>query len=386
MSAEHASLMILANCGRAMAESAARGGYRVSVLDAFCDRDTLAVAECWPVSQGFSQRDMEIFIDELASIFPKPPCGIVYGAGLEEASLLLSRLSSRYRLFGNDPRVLELLRKPQRFFSLLNRLRIPYPEVSFTPPYTEPERRWLIKRAGSCGGQGVAYFDAQHSAADGNCYYQRHTPGSVMSVLFIADGRRHRTLGYNRMGFERSTAPAPFLYSGAIGQAPLREQIRREVEQAVEKLVSELALRGINSLDFILNDGGIFVIDLNPRPTATLELYEHQVGDGWIRHHIQACLGELPALPILGSTVRYGHQIVYAPKTVEVPDEMSWPAWVKDRPLSRARVFVGQPLCSLFAQGASADEVEFLLARRQDEILQRLGVPERVEAPRRIAV
>jgi len=386
MSAEHACLMILANCGRAMAESAARGGYRVSVLDAFCDSDTLAVADCWPVSQGFSQLDLDIFIDEMASLFPQPPCGIVYGAGLEEASALLSRLATRYRVFGNDPEVLELLRKPRRFFSLLNRLRIPYPEVSFTPPYSAPGKCWLIKRAGSCGGQGVAYFDPQHSAADAHCYYQRHTPGQVMSVLFIADGKRHRTLGYNRLGFAGTTAPAPFLYTGAIGQAPLSEQSRREVEQFVVRLVGELALRGINSLDFILNEDGLFVIDLNPRPTATLELYEHLVGDGWIRHHIRACLGELPSLPIMGSAARHGHRIVYAPRTVEIPDPLHWPEWVKDRPLPRARVFAGQPLCSLFAQGAGADEVEFRLAQRQAEVLELIGAPDHSDLPQRIAV
>jgi len=386
MSAEHGCLMILANCGRALAESAARGGYRVSVLDAFCDRDTLAVAECWPVSQGFSHLDLDIFIDEMASIFPLPPCGIVYGAGLEEAPALLSRLSTRYRLLGNDPEVLELLRKPKRFFSLLNRLRIPYPEVSFTAPYASADKGWLIKRAGSCGGQGVAYFDPRHSAADASCYYQRHTTGRVMSVLFIADGERHRVIGFNRLGFSTTTAPAPFLYTGAIGQAPLPTQARRQVEGIVDKLVTELALCGVNSIDFILNDDGIFVIDLNPRPTATLELYEHLVADGWVGHHIRACLGELPTWPIVGSAVCHGHQIVYASRTVEITDDLRWPEWVKDRPLPRARVFEGQPLCSLFAQGAGADEVEHRLAQRREEILQMVGAPIVSDLPQRLAV
>jgi predicted ATP-grasp superfamily ATP-dependent carboligase len=386
MSADHNALLILANSGRAMAESAARGGYRVTVLDAFCDQDTLAVANCWPVSQGFAHLDVDMFIEEMATLFPKRPCGVVYGAGLEEASPLLSRLSSRCRLFGNAPSVLEMLRKPRRFFSILNRLRIPYPEVSFTPPYGAAEISWLIKRAGSCGGQGVAYFDAQHSAADSSCYYQRQLTGSVMSVLFIADGERHRTIGYNRLGMKASNAPAPFLYTGAIGQASLSEAQRRQAEQIVEKLVADLRLRGVNSLDFILNSDGIFVIDLNPRPTATLELYEHLQNDGWIKHHIKACLGELPQLPIVGSAVMHGQQIVYSPRSVEIPLAMTWPHWVKDRPAAGARITQGQPLCSLSAQGASVDKVERVLQHYQDEILQMLGATPLQPVQRKVAL
>ncbi|MCG7882873.1 MAG: hypothetical protein JAY75_12490 [Candidatus Thiodiazotropha taylori] len=116
MSAKSTSLLVLANSGRAIAESAYRGGYRVTLIDGFCDQDTLAVADCWPITQGFSSLDVEIIVKEIASLFPDNPCGVVYGAGLEESTCLLKRLSEFCHLFGNDPSVLELLRRPQRFF------------------------------------------------------------------------------------------------------------------------------------------------------------------------------------------------------------------------------------------------------------------------------
>jgi predicted ATP-grasp superfamily ATP-dependent carboligase len=289
-------------------------------------------------------------------------------------------------LFGNDPAVLEMLRRPRRFFALLNRLRIPHPEVSSIPPYSTAENGWLIKRSGSCGGQGVAYFSSQHSAADPYCYYQKYIPGQVMSILFIADGNRHRTIGYNRIGLSASNAPAPFLYAGAIGQASLPEIHRSEVERIVEKLVSDLGLRGVNSLDFILNGEGVHAIDINPRPGATLELYEHLTSEGWIKHHIQACIGELPVIPIIGSAVVKGHQIVYAPRTIEIPGGITWPAWVKDRPAAGSRIIEGQPLCSLLASGTGSEEVEDLLRRYQYEILQLLDASFYRAVPHKVAV
>jgi predicted ATP-grasp superfamily ATP-dependent carboligase len=373
MSANSTSLLVLASSGRAIAESAYRGGYRVTVLDGFCDQDTRGVADCWPVTQGFANLNLDIFTEEIASIIPDYPCNLVYGAGLEEATPLLRRLSRCCHLLGNDPSVLELLRKPRRFFSLLDRLEIPHPEVSFIAPYAAEGNSWLIKRAGSCGGQGVAYFSAQYATTDSSCYYQKYVPGQVMSVLFIADGIRHRTIGYNRLGISGSATPAPFLYNGAIGQVSLCDVVRSQVESAVDQLVCDLGLRGINSLDFVYDAAGIFVIDLNPRPTATLELYEHLMPDGWIKHHIQACCGELPLVPIVGAAMMHGHQIIYAQQTLEIPTEMAWPQWAKDRPGGGSIVTLGQPICSLYAKGVSVAEVEAALHRQRDELLQMLG-------------
>lgn len=383
MSLDRTSLLILANSGRAIAESAYRGGYHATVLDGFCDQDTLAVADCWPNTKAFSRLDADELIEEMDSLFAEYPGGMVYGAGLEGASLLLRRLSTCCRLFGNDPSVLEMLLNPRRFFSLLDRLRIPYPEVCFSPPCSTAEKTWLIKRAGSCGGQGVAYFDPERAASDSACYYQRHVAGRVMSILFIADGKRHRTIGYNRLRINAGNAPAPFLYTGAVGQSTLSDTRRQQVELTVERLVSDLALLGVNSLDFILDDDGIYVLDLNPRLPATLELYEHLVTDGWIKHHIRACLGELPVVPIVGSAVMHGQLIVYTPRTIEIPYSMTWPQWVKDRPVAGACIAKGQPLCSLLAQGDSAEGVEAMLQQYQEEILRVLCAPPQI---RKVAI
>ena len=105
-----------------------------------------------------------------------------------------------------------------------------------------------------------------------------------------------------------------------------------------------------------------------------------------MKHHVQACLGELPVVPLVASVVMHGHQIVYAPRTIEIPATMVWPHWVKDRPASGARIAEGQPLCNLFAEGADADTVEMLLEAYQDEILQMLSVTSRQPAQRKVAM
>ncbi|MES9980742.1 MAG: hypothetical protein ABW107_18575, partial [Candidatus Thiodiazotropha sp. 6PLUC5] len=95
--------------------------------------------------------------------------------------------------------------------------------------------------------------------------------------------------------------------------------------------------------------------------------------DGWIKHHIQACQGQLPNVPMVSSAVVHGHQIVYAPRTLQIPFSMNWPDWVKDRPADGTRIVEGQPLCSLFASDTSVDRVEAVLESYQEDVLQMFG-------------
>ncbi len=376
MSTDLSSLLIVGNSGRAMAQSAVRGGFAVTVLDGFCDQDTQAVADCRPVRFDAHGLGHEQLLSEI-ELFPSGRAvGMVYGAGLEGASSLLSRLSEHCLLLGNDPTVLEMLCNPRCYFTLLDTLQIPYPEVRFSPPEFITATDWLIKRAGSSGGLGVTFWSHELSVAGPEYYYQRFLRGSAMSALFIADGNNHRIIGYNSLKTTSPDKATPFLYGGALGQASLDDSLCQRVEFCVEKLVYTLGLRGVNSLDFMLSDGEIFVLDLNTRPTATLELYEHQLADGWMKYHVQACLGKLPAeLPFTDSALVHGHQIVYAPRAVEIPAVMNWPGWAKDRPAAGARIARGEPVCSLFTQGREADVVEARLRQYQSEILTMISSP-----------
>jgi predicted ATP-grasp superfamily ATP-dependent carboligase len=91
-------------------------------------------------------------------------------------------------------------------------------------------------------------------------------------------------------------------------------------------------------------------------------------------------------MPIVGSAEMHGHLIVYAPRNIEIPIQMTWPQWIKDRPVSGARVLQGEPLCSLYAKGATVAEVEAALRQRRDELLQMLVSPIYKPLPRQVAL
>ncbi len=373
MSPEPRTLLVVSTSGRAMAESAVRGGYRVTVLDAFCDQDTRSLGRCVPVpmgSQGLDEARVRAEAGRLAA--SGAPAGVVYGAGLEHSPETLSWMSERFGLLGNPPDVLERLGDPRERFDLLDRLGIPYPESRFEPP-GPAESGWLVKETGSSGGLGVRYWRTGGRRPAGNHYFQRFVDGPVMSVLFIADGSGCSIIGANRLHSVRGGPGLPFLYAGAVSGAALTPALRERLELWCARLVTGLGLSGFNNLDFVLQGDGPRLLELNPRPSATLALYDHGCPGGWMRRHVQACLGRLPEMPFeLDAEVR-GNRVLYAGGNIRIPDGMRWPDWCHDRPADGARIAQGRPLCTVSASGPTMEHTERRLTERARRVFRLLG-------------
>lgn len=371
-------LLIVSNSGRAMAESAARGGYRVTVVDAFCDADTRAVASCGCVSmgaRGLDAGDLRRAAGRLAA--QDGGLGLVYGAGLEHTPETLSWLAGRFRLIGNAPMVLALLADPGRFFALLDGLDIPYPQTRLEPPAPGPGAPWLVKEAGTSGGLGVRRWADGDSRPHGAHYFQRFVEGPVLSVLFIANGADCAIIGVNRLRTAPLSGVSCFHYGGAVSQAVLSPVQRAQVERHCRELVRALGLRGVNNLDYVLQGAELRLLELNPRPSATLGLYESRCPGGWMRRHVRACLGELPDGPpesaVDGEPGVSGHRIVYAPHALVIPPLLAWPPWCHDRPLGGTVVAPRMPLCTVSAAEVSTVRTERRLLERERQVLDLLG-------------
>jgi len=280
MWSEPTDLLIVSNSGRAMAESAARGGYRVTVLDAFCDADTRAVASCITVPMKARGLDPEHLRGETGRLAVLGGgLGLVYGAGLEHTPDTLAWMAERFRLIGNPPRVLELLANPGGFFALLDRLDIPYPETRSEPPAPGTGGQWLVKEAGTSGGLGVRRWHDGDPRPIGTHYFQQFIDGPVLSVLFIANGADCTLIGTNRLRTAPLDGVSSFRYGGAVTRAVSNAGQRAQIERQCRVLVRALGLRGVNNLDYVLQGAEMRLLELNPRPSATLGLSEADVSD-----------------------------------------------------------------------------------------------------------
>ena len=162
------------------------------------------------------------------------------------------------------------------------------------------------------------------------------------------------------MQWTAPTPASPFRYGGAAGPVDIDPAQAEEIARSVAAIASELDLVGLNSADFLVSDDAVWLIEINPRPGATLDVFESNEAPLFARH-IAACEGRLtPASPSLAFKAA---EIVYAPCDIVAPEGQNWPDWMVDRPSPGTRIAVGDPLCTTLASGATVDLARALRQR-----------------------
>jgi len=172
-------------------------------------------------------------------------------------------------------------------------------------------------------------------------------------------------IGFNEQWTAGIAQCAPFCYGGAVSGIALPAALQARIATLLGRLTRATGLVGLNGLDFILDAGGEpYVLEMNPRPTATIDLYEAEFAQGLLALHLRACRGELPE--IRQAQRSRAHAIVYAAQALRVPARMRWPQWCTDIPEGGSLVPAGAPVCSVHAEASlSAQARDMAIARRE---------------------
>ena len=90
--------------------------------------------------------------------------------------------------------------------------------------------------------------------------------------------------------------PDDFRYQGSLGPVELEERDRQEMDRVGRIVASELCLKGVWGIDFISTAQGLYLVDINPRVTASAELIERfyrrsQFDFTILRAHLDATMG-----------------------------------------------------------------------------------------------
>ena len=358
------TVLIVAVSGRALAASARRGGYVPLVIDYFGDSDTLALAGAHArldggLARGISAGALDAAIAKATA--GQQPCGVVCGTGFEDRPELLEHLARRWRVYGNSADTVARLKDPMAFASLCGHLRIPHPETRMSRP--GDTAGWLAKRKGGAGGSHIGPA-AERAAAD-EIYYQRRVAGSPISLLFLADGRHACVLGSSAQ-WSAPTRQHPFRYGGAVRPAALTARATGALAESVHRLAGAIPLFGLNSADFLVEEDGFRLLEINPRPSATLDIFEPP-GGSLFALHMSACDGKL-ASSAASLTGAMATAIVYAERDLSVP-AVDWQDWTADRPHAGTDVKAGEPVCTVRASAANAAEARQLVDQRLATVL-----------------
>ena len=356
------TVLIVASSARMLAQAAKNAGLKPLVIDLFADLDTQGYAEDFRQVNSLAGQDLAPAVDYFVERYAVTH--VIYGSGFECYPESLCYLDSRLIMLGNHPDTFAGQHDKQAFFSALDELNIPYPKVVFSAPDCVAD--WLLKPMQGQGGVGIKRYHAD-DGAKASVYWQRFQAGTQHSALFLADGRQVQVIGFNSQWPVRLSETQEFVFSGVINSCKLSVEHKVLITDWLKQMVPVFALKGLNSLDFIHADDCSYVLEINPRPSASIQLYDEDL----LVRHIQACVGETsvaqsPETGRLKSPPQTGYQIVYAKRDLIIPGQFEWPDWCMDLPKPGNMCRAGQPICSIIAHQKNSQSVaEQLLTKRQ---------------------
>jgi predicted ATP-grasp superfamily ATP-dependent carboligase len=344
------ALLIAAISGRALAAAARRAGYRPLVADFFCDIDTVALAERTAKLPGDLQNGIDDgrMVETLRQLAGDDrPLAIVLGSGFERKPDLVDEIARRFPLAGNDGATIRRIKDPATLAADCTELGIPHPAICReTPP--DPEN-WVVKTAGGAGGAHIARANGAASAP--GRYFQRFVKGYPVSALFIGDGQGARVVGFSRQW--TSPAPAaPYRYGGAVRLRRFDREQAAKISDWLSSLARRAGLVGLCSADFIRSPDGFQLMEINPRPGATLDIFDDMAAP-LMKTHLDAASGRSYRLPRFADSM--ASMIAYASAPIERFPAFAWPDWTADHQSPGTSLVAGDPVCTVFARGPSAD-------------------------------
>ena len=352
-----------------LADLAMRDDRRVVAFDLFGDLD-LRRSGARVVTRG----GLNALVDAATAA---PPSAVVYGASFENHPALVARLAERHALLGNEPAALRAVRDPLRLGAALRDAGLAYPRTSASAPGGRAGH-WLRKPLRGGGGTRVRAW--RGGAVPAGAVVQERIDGVACSAAAVGDGAGAVVLGLTeQLVGRRAFGVRGYRWCGNL--VPPRVPASALLDQAraiCSRLAGAFGLRGIFGVDLVWDGERAWTLEVNPRPTASLEAIEAAHGRGVFDAHLQGCAGELPRVDV-GRGGAAGKAVLFATEDIVVGDSERWlERGVRDVPHPGERIAAGRPICTVVATAATPEDVlsglEEQAARLRAELAPRVEV------------
>jgi len=288
-------LMIAGGSARWAAQSVRRSGWRVVAADHFVDQDLVAACDAairW-------DRSCHALLSLVKSSCPDAWC---YLGGVENAPHLIESVTRHVPLRGSPARSVRSVRNISGWPVLVERAGWRTLQHRRELRLSDWEKgQWLLKPIRSCGGLAVRFATKTRRVAAPGWFFQEYWPGDPYAAAFLALEDGARLLGVTRqwtagepmgpagMGGMGNCPPScRFAYAGSIGPVAIEPTWARRLTRLGAVLSRETGLRGLFGVDFVARGDELRVVEINPRPTASMEVLECLGGGSWMALHLSA--------------------------------------------------------------------------------------------------
>jgi predicted ATP-grasp superfamily ATP-dependent carboligase len=355
-----------------LTDLARRAGQPVVAFDLFGDLDLRLSASRVVTGGGLSA-----LVD--AAVMERPS-RVVYGASFENHPALVARLSERHVIVGNTPGALRAVRDPAKVGAALRDAGIPYPRTSGSAP-RDPSGRWLRKPLRGGGGMRVRAW--RGGGLRTGEFVQERIDGLACSAAAVGDGADAVVLGVcEQLVGQRAFGVGGYRWCGNLVPPRLpageRDALLAQARGICSCLTGAFALRGLFGVDLVWDGERAWTVEVNPRPTASLEAIETAYGVGVFDAHVRACGGALPRIEYRCSRSA-GKAVLFATEDVVVGDSARWlERDVRDVPHPGERIAAGRPVCTLSTTATTPQDavagLEEQAARLRAELVASVGV------------
>lgn len=379
-------IAIVGASARAAAYSAHRAGLRPITADLFADEDLCGLCPatrigCYPDGLLDWLRDAR-------------PAAWMYTGALENHPELVDAMAAVCPLWGNRGETLKRVRPPWQLAETLRDADLLFPDTRSSPDGLPRDGSWLTKTCRGAGGSGVSVLAADPVPiagplrGPGGIVYQRRVDGMPCCAVYVAAAGAATLLGFARqLVGEQWLGAREFQYCGSIGPWPIDEATHATVTKIGSVLAKRFALVGLFGVDVMLDGRHVWMIEVNPRYTASVEVLERATSVHAIAAHAAAAAdGELSIAAAHDDGRCHGKAILFAKCEIVIDESLNswirerassgqWPA-LADLPPPGTTIERCQPILTLFADGTTPDDVETSLKQRATEIEGKLCAPQ----------
>ncbi len=338
-------------------------------------------------------------LESAAEGFP-PSAAWCYTGAIENHPDLIDAIARVRPLAGNPSDVVRRLRDPVQLAAVAKAAGLSFPETLSSPNGVPLDGTFLVKPLAGAGGRGIRRWTpevaAEHATKQAitprpTHIWQRFMIGTPLSASYCFKQRSARLFGVSRQLIGEPWCHAGmFAWCGAVALHPAGGWTEIDpLIASLERLGSVLAERfqpvGLVGVDLVVDAGvRITVIEVNPRPTASMELFERSGAGSIAGRHLAACGYAPPSgiaieQPLLRPASNWAKAVLFASQPTPVSQPMierltretspwsqaddGWPA-LADIPRPGQNIAAGAPVVTIFAAAPTTDDALAILRDR----------------------
>ncbi len=385
------SITVIGASARAACWSAVRAGLKPRAFDQFRDLDFPPDCEVRLIS-----KEPDTFFSEAAKAQHEPclPVG-----GWENDTEMMQRLESNFSLWNTNSTMTKLARDPLLVQQILRKHDLP--NLKVRTACNEPAGgEWIRKPIAGTGGIGIQRISSASTECGADQYDQQFVRGESYSVIFFASQTGEiRLLGITQQLIGCDELPhRPFAYVGSVGPVlsgdNARERtIRSTLQKMADTLNKQIKFYGLFCFDFIVSQNIPYLVEINPRYSASIEVLELALQKSFLRNffddemlEIKPSQRESQLKPQL-----IGKSILYASQNAQLPVDWDWnqmtvqlgnrnwkyDQWaipiLSDLPAPGTRFSASEPICTVWAEGENIQSCRVELEKRTNLLKEKLA-------------